>query len=544
MVFAQLSAVDVTIVVAYGLATTLLGVWFTRRQRDVNTYFVGDRDVSWWLVLVSIVATETSTVTFLSVPGVAYNPRGGNLTFLQLAFGYVIGRILIAWLLLPQYVGGKLVSAYQLLRQRFNPEVQRAASAIFLLTRAVADGLRLYLAALFLDEFLFLQQFTGWTPSWNMSMAVLVIGVATMLYTYLGGMQAVIWTDLIQFAIYIAGAFLAGCFILANVEGGWNGFLSTGQAFHKFDLLDPTFDLGSPYTLWAGLIGGAFFTMASHGADQMMVQRYLCSRSLGQARLALVGSGFVVLVQFLLFLLLGVGLFILSNQGVLQLPQGTRNDAVFGYFIVHFLPPGVVGLLVAAVLAASMATLASSLNSGAGAFVADFYRPLWPGHSDRHFLLVSRAMTSFWGLTRIGVALLAVHLLGMENRSVIDEVLRVAGFTTGMILGLFVLGSLPRPVGSRAALTGVVVGFVAVTLVWSMPLAWERYGPNGSLDWLRKPLAWPWYAPIGTLMTVGVALLLDRLGIGRGPSADRSAEPRLGQPGRTDAVATRPPDVR
>jgi SSS family transporter len=498
MLLAHLAPADVAIVVVYAVATTLLGVWFTRRQRNLNTYFVGDRDVSWWLVLVSIVATETSTVTFLSVPGLAFNRDGGNLTFLQLAVGYVVGRILIAWLLLPQYLHGRLFSAYQLLRQRFNPAVQRTASGTFMLTRTVADGLRLYLAALLLE------QFTGWSTP----MSIVVIGAATMLYTYLGGMQAVIWTDLIQFVIYITGALLAGLFILRPVNGGFDGFVETGAAYHKFDLVDLRIDLTQKFTFWAGLIGGAFFTMASHGADQMMVQRYLCSRSLTQARVALIGSGLVVLVQFLLFLLIGVGLFVLVKQGTLEWPEQARDDAVFGHYIVHFLPTGVVGLLVAAVLAASMATLASSLNSGAGAFVADFYQPLRPGRSEQHYLNVSRAMTSFWGLTRIGIALLAVPLLA--RRAVIDEALRVAGFTAGMILGLFVLGSLPRPVTSRAALAGLVAGFVTVLCVW-----------------LWTPLAWPWYACVGTLITVGVALLLDRAGIGRGSSTNRGAESGL-----------------
>jgi solute:Na+ symporter, SSS family len=253
------------------------------------------------------------------------------------------------------------------------------------------------------------------------------------------------------------------------------------------------------------------FTMASHGADQMMVQRYLCSRSLTQARVALVGSGLVVFVQFFLFLLIGVGLFVLQVQGKLE--QDLTRDAVFGHFIVRYLPTGVVGVLVAAVLAASMATLASSLNSGASAFVADFYRPLRPGRPEGHYLGVSRAMTSFWGLTRVGVALVAVPLLGMEKKSVIDEVLKVAGFTTGMILGLFLLGSLRRPVDSRAALAGVVVGFLTVMGVW-----------------LVSGLAWPWYAVVGTLVTVVVAMLVDRLGMGRGSFADRGAEPRFDQP--------------
>jgi SSS family solute:Na+ symporter len=523
--------------VLYVLGTTLLGAWFARRQRDLRVYFVGDRDVSGWLILVSIVATETSTVTFLSVPGLAFHrptvwdTEPGNLTFLQLSFGYIIGRMLIAWLLLPQYLRKELYSAYELLRQHFNPAVQRTASGLFLLTRAIADGLRLYLAALLLE------QFTGW----NSQVSIVVIGVATMIYTYLGGMQAVIWTDLVQFVIYIAGAIVAAFFILHQVEGGWYGFLSVGQQEHKFHLLDFSGDLTRPFTFWAGLIGGAFFTMASHGADQMMVQRYLCSRSLRQARLALVASGFVVLAQFLLFLLIGVGLYVLFHQGLLQLPTAIKDDAVFGYFIVRFLPSGIVGLVIAAVLAASMSSLSSSLNSSASAFTSDFYRPLLPGRDERHYLVISRLMTTGWGLTRIGVALMAVSL--MRDSNVITQVLRVAGFTTGMILGLFVLGSLRRRVASSAALVGLVSGFLIVSLVWLPSAAstsistWlGRLWGEGSVPrplavWAEYPLAWPWYAVIGTVSTVMVALLVDLLGAGHGSSANRGTKPGLDQPG-------------
>jgi SSS family transporter len=512
----DLATVDLLIVVLYVLGTTLIGAWFTRRQRDLRVYFVGDRDVSWWLVLISIVATETSTVTFLSVPGLAFrrptvlNPEPGNLTFLQLSFGYVVGRVLIAALLLPQYLRGELFSAYELLRQRFNAAVQRTASGVFLLTRAIADGLRLYLAALLLE------QFTGW----NSQISVLVIGVATMLYTYLGGMQAVIWTDLIQFVIYIAGALVAAFFILHQVLGGLEGFLAVGRQEHKFHLLEFTGDLTRPLTFWAGLIGGAFFTMASHGADQMMVQRYLCSRSLRQAQVALIGSGVVVLAQFLLFLLIGVGLFVLFHQGSLPLPADIKDDAVFGSYIVRFLPSGIVGLVIAAVLAASMSSLSSSLNSSASAFTSDFYRPLRPGRSEKHYLLVSRLMTSVWGLTRIVVALLAVSL--MTDSNVITQVLRVAGFTTGMILGLFLLGSMHRPVRSGAALTGLVVGFLTVFVVWLpswadkqllewLGRAWgESSIPRPLAVWAESPLAWPWYAVIGTVTTVAAALLVER----------------------------------
>jgi SSS family transporter len=503
----HVASIDIGIVVLYVAATILLGAWFSRRQRNLRTYFVGDRNVNAWLVLVSIVATETSTVTFLSVPGVAFNRDGGNLTFLQLAFGYVAGRALIAWFLVPQYLRGDILSAYQLLQQRFDRSVQRVASGLFLLTRAVADGLRLYLAALLL------QRFTGWDGQTS----VLGIGLATMLYTYLGGMEAVIWTDVVQFAIYLLGAFVAAGCILHQVPGGLEGYIATGGEAGKFTLLDFSADPTRAYTFWAGVIGGGLFTMASHGADQMMVQRYLCSRTLGQARFALIASGVVVLLQFLLFLLIGVGLYVLNRQGVLAIEVGTRNDEVFGVFIVHFLPHGLIGLVIAAVLAAAMSTLSSSLNSSASAFVTDFYRPLRGGKSEGHYLGVSRLMTIVWGLTRIVVALLA--LVWLENRSVIDQVFKVAGFTTGMVLGLFLLGSLRQPVPSAAALVGLLAGFVMVFLVW-LPSTWGA-----------EMLAWPWYAPIGTVTTVVVALGFNRLLPSYGPSAHRSAQPGLDQPG-------------
>lgn len=496
----ELATVDVTIVLLYVLGTIGLGAWFSRRQHNLNTYFVGDRNVSWWLILISIVATETSTVTFLSVPGVAFK---GDFTFLQLAFGYVVGRALIAWILVPQYLRGEMLSAYQLLQQRFDRSVQRSASAVFLLTRVVADGLRLYLAALLL------QQFTGW----NGSLSVLAIGCATILYTLLGGMQAVIWTDTIQFIIYIFGAIVAGVCIIQQIPQGIAGYLAVGEQAHKFTVLNFTPDLTQTYTLWTGLLGGACFTMASHGADQMMVQRYLCSRSVGQARTALVLSGVVVLLQFLLFLSIGAGLYVLAKQGILDIPTGTGSDEVFGIFIIHFLPHGIIGLVIAAVLAASMCTLSSSLNSAAGAFVNDFYRPLRPGLKERDYLIVSRWMTLFWGATRIGMALIALRWL--HDRSVIDQVFIVAGFTTGMILGLFLLGSLRRPVPSWAALAGLAVGFIVVFIVWLPPL------------WGDHRLAWPWYAPVGTVTTVAVALLVNLWRSPNGSSANRGAKPGL-----------------
>ena len=499
----QLRPLDLAIVGVYILGMTLMGVWFTRKQKDLRTYFVGGRNVGWFMVLMSIVATETSAVTFLSVPGLGYNPKGGNLTFLQLSFGYIVGRCVVAWFLLPQYMSGNLFSAYQVLQQRFNPAVQRVASGLFLLTRTVADGLRIFLTALLL-------QYVGI----SVEQAIVLVGVVTIVYTYLGGMKAVLWTDLIQFAIKIAGAALAGVFVLRLLPGGWGEYLSAGEALGRFKWLETRFEWTDPYTIWAGVFGGAVFSMASHGADQLMVQRYLCARSLGQARIALVASGFVILVQFLLFLGVGVGMFLLADRGHFPEAAGRKNDEAFGLFIVTKLPPGVVGVLVAAVLAAAMSTLSSSLNSSANAFVTDFYRPLRPGRSERWYVLLSRVMTVVWGVAQMGVAY-AAHLLG-GNESIVARVLAVAGFTTGLLLGLFILGSLRMKVASWAALAGLVCGFLAVLSVW-LP---AQFGP--------PILAWPWFAPVGTGTTVLVALLLNALRPAHGPPAaplDGSPEP-------------------
>lgn len=501
-----MAPIDLAIVIAYVVGTTVLGAWFSRRQTTVTTYFVGDRNVSWWLVLISIVATETSTVTFLSVPGVAYEPGNpakdivpGNFTFLQLAMGYIIGRWIVAAWLLPQYMRGELFSAYQVLKSRFNPAVQRTASGVFLVTRTLVDGLRLCLTALLL------QQFTGW----NIYVSILVLGTVTILYTYLGGMEAVIWTDLVQFIIYLAGAILAFILLIKMLPHGWTQLIDMTSQAGKLQVFDFDFAPNKVRTLWAGLIGGAFVSMASHGADQNMVQRYLCARSLGQAQLALVLSGILILVQFTLFLFIGMALWAVVTSGSFTIPPGTANDGVFGLFIVNRLPVGVIGIVTAAVLASAMASFSSSLNSAANAIITDFYRPLQPNRSEAFYLRLSKAMTALVGVSKVGIALACVPLMGY--RSVVDQVLALAAVTTGLVLGLFLLGSLPRVVNSRAALFGMSVGFVMTGTLW---IAWL----SG-----RGIVAWPWFAPIGTLTTAAVALVIDRFGPANGPSHHRSA---------------------
>jgi len=500
----MLSTPDLVIIAVYILAMTLFGVWFSNKQKDLRAYFVGNRDVGWFMVLMSIVATETSAVTFLSVPGTAFNPAGGNMTFLQLSFGYIIGRILVAWLFLPLYMRGELFSAYQVLREKFGPGVQRVASGLFLITRTIADGLRLYLTALVV-------QYVGWT----IPQAIIATGVVTIIYTYLGGMKAVLWTDVIQFLIKITGAALALYFVLDLIPGGWDTFVQVGSAADKFKWLDTEWSPTVAYNLWAGVIGGAVFSMASHGADQLMVQRYLCAKSLGQARFALVLSGFTVCAQFVLFLFVGIGFYVAMKTGVFDVMLNGKpatKDEVFGHFIVTKMPVGVVGVLIAAILAAAMSTLASSLNSSSNAFVTDFYKPMTRPRSERFYVNLSRLMTAFWGVMQIGVALVA-HAVG-SDRSVVDRVLAVAGMTTGLILGLFILGRMSRPVNSRAAIIGLVTGFIAVFSIW-LP---------GQLPKGNPILAWPWFPLVGAGTTVVIALLSHRIFDGP-PAAPRNGSP-------------------
>ncbi len=486
----QLNLLDLVIIVVYMGGTLAVGWAFSRRQRTIKDYFLTGHDTPWWALMGSIVATETSTVTFISVPAFAFaataGGTGGNFTFLQLAFGYMIGRLVIVALFIPLYFKGELFTVYQVLDQRFGGRVKRTAASLFLVTRSIADGIRLFLTAIVLVAL------TGWADP----VSILIIGVVTIAYTYLGGMAAVIWTDAIQLVVYLVGAVAAAVILVAKIPGGWPEVAAVGDALHKFTLFDPTFDLSRSYTLWSGVIGGAFLTTATHGTDQLMVQRYLSARSPRQATLALLTSGVVVFAQFVLFLLIGLMLSVFYQApGSLPPAVAAQADRVFPHFIVTELPPGMVGLVVAAIFAAAMSTLSGSLNSLSAAAVTDFYRPLVaPDRSDAHYLKVSRLFTAGWGVVQITVAMVAI---AMKGRGV-DAVLAVASFTNGPVLGLFLLSAITRRVGPRGALTGVVAGIVAMAFVW-----------------LQTPLSWQWYVLVGSTITFGTGLLASVMLEGR-----------------------------
>ena len=371
-----ISPLDITIIVLYILGCTILGARLGSSVKGLKGYFLGENNIPAWAVMISIVATETSTATFLSVPAIVFKPNG-NFTYLQLAIGYFVGRIIVSVLLLPSYFRGEIYTAYQVLQTRFGGATKTTASVLFLITRTLADGLRLYLAAIVLQQILVAMNLQQLNET-SLSLAVLGMGAATIVYTFLGGMKAVIWTDVIQFFVYLVGAVVALFLIVGKIPGGWSGLWEAGSAAHKFRLFDFHFDLTQPYTFWSGLIGGLFLCTATHGADQMMVQRYLSARSQRQAAAALISSGVVVMFQFALFLTIGAALFVLYEHTGQARPA---PDRAFIDFIVHNMKTGLLGLVLAAIFSAAMSTLSSSLNASASATLNDLYRPMAP---ERH----------------------------------------------------------------------------------------------------------------------------------------------------------------
>jgi solute:Na+ symporter, SSS family len=485
------TTLDFVVLAVYVLGVTAWGVWLGRGQTGARDYFLGGRDLPWGAVLFSVVATETSTLTFLSIPGVAY---ATNLSFLQLTIGYLLGRIVVAFVLLPAYYRGELGTAYALLETRFGLPTRRFASGIFMFTRALADGVRLFATAIPLALI------TGW----SYPLSILVIGVLTLLYTYYGGIRSVVWVDAMQMVVYMGGALAALWVLAAALPGGMGEVFAAAGEAGKLELIRFDFDLSQPYTLWAGILGGAFLSMASHGTDQLIVQRLLTCRELRQSQWALIGSGFVVIAQFALFLVIGLGLWRFYAER-----EFARTDEIFATFIIEQLPPGVTGLVIAAIFAAAMSSLSSSLNSLASATTYDFYAPL-RGRSDDALFRMGRVFTLVWGAVLVGGAL----LFRSRDTPVVELGLAIASFTYGGLLGGFFLGMLNRRANQRDAIAAIATGIAVMSLVvfarWYAALfAWIGLGGVADVLATVGTLAWPWHVVLGTLITVTVGSLLS-----------------------------------
>jgi SSS family solute:Na+ symporter len=485
----RLSVLDLVVIVVYLAATTALGLWVGRRQKDAKDYFVAGRDIPWWAVMFSVVASETSALTFISIPGLAY---ATNLGFLQIAAGYVLGRIVVAFTLLPRYYEGELVTAYALLEKRFGLATRRFTSIVFMVTRGLADSVRVFATAIPIALIL-----NGVVPKpMVMPLAVLILGTLTILYTYRGGMRAVVWTEILQASVYIVGGISAIVLLGRSNLGGWGAIVDSASAANKLRLLDWHFGFDRAHTVMAGLIGGAFLAMASHGADQLIVQRLLSSRSLRDARIAIVGSGIVVFAQFTLFLFVGIGLWSLYQGRTFTTP-----DSVFPTFIIESMPHGLIGLLLAAILAATMSTHSGAINALAAAATHDIYLPL-TGRSpdDPHTLKVGKWFALGWGVVLTGGA-----LLFPENTTtpVVVVALSIASFTYGGLLGGFFLGIFWKRARQRDAITGMSVAITAMAfVVFARQL-------SGMLPFLAPlgTIAWPWYVLIGTSITILVGII-------------------------------------
>jgi SSS family transporter len=471
----RIHPLDLVIVIGYLLGVTLLGLRFRQQQQSANDYFLGGRNTPWWALALSIVATETSTLTIISTPAIAY---ASNLTFLQLVFGYIVGRFLISLLFLPGYFRGEYLTAYALIEKRFGTKMRAVAALTFLGTRTLAEGVRVSAIALVVSVALGTSE----------RLAVFIVIALTILYTFEGGMKAVIWTDVAQFLLYLTGSLITLGLLLHKIPGGW-GELTHVAAVNgnKLQFLDFHWNLNSNYTFWSGVIGGAFLTMATHGTDQTIVQRLLAARSQGDSRRAIIASGFIVLFQFTVFLLVGVALFVFAQHTPLLGP-GDRMDRILPLFLVQDMPKGLAGILLASILAVAMSNASGALNSLAASSVMDLNALIGRPADPARFLKVSRRMTLVWG-----VVLIFFGLMKWKN-SLLETGLAIASLPFGSLLGLFLLGTLDRRANAIGSLAGMFAGLAAVLTVY-----------------LCSHVAYTWYVLIGSCVTFAVGALVSRV---------------------------------
>ena len=465
-----LNSLDLVIIAVYLAGITVFGLRFRKRQRSLRDYFLADRDLPWWAIALSIVAAETSTLTVISIPGLAYDT---NLTFLQVVLGYLAGRVVISFLFLPQYFRGDLFTAYQFIARRFGSRLRSLTAALFLLTRAATEGVRVYAISIVVGIALGTREIAS----------IAIITALTLIYTFEGGLAAVIWTDVIQTVIYVGGSVVGLFTILHAVPGGWPVIHQAAATAGKWRVFDFTPDFWRPYTFWSGLLGGAFLTTATHGTDQLIVQRLLAARNQRQSVTALLMSGVAIFFQFTLFLLIGVMLF-----AYYQKPSASfgRADRIYPTYIVTQMPHGISGLLIAAILAAAMSNLSAALNSLSSTSIIDFYLQHKPELDERRRLQLSRLTTVVWALVLFLLALLALHKVGR----VIEVGLQIASVAYGALLGVFLLGVLSRRANQTGAMLGMVCGFGIALYIW-----------------LDTRVPWTWYVLIGSLVTFSVGYL-------------------------------------
>lgn len=456
--------IDTSIILLFLTGLIGFGWWQSRLNQTTKDYFLGGKNLPWVVAMFSIVATETSVLTFISIPGIAYR---GNWFFLQLAIGYILGRILVSVFLLPQYFSSGITSIYEVLGEKFGPEIQKVASGVFLVTRILADGIR-YLATAVI-----VQVVTGW----SLPAAVLVIGAVTLVYSLLGGIRTIVWIDSFQFVLYLAGGLMSIYYIVYNMDMSLGVALEQLSTAGKMQFLNFTGNMfHEPYLFFSAVIGGMFLSFSSHGADYMMVQRVLGTKDLESGKKAMIGSGVFVFLQFGIFLLAGSLIYI--YLGGIEL----EKDREFSTFIVGHLPIGVKGLLLAGILSAAMSTLSSSINSLASSTITDWLK----GEAD---IKKSQLVSGVWAIVLIGIAL----IFDEGDSAIVIMGLQIASFTYGGLLGLFLLSKLNQSFHP----TSLIIGLISSCLI---------------VFYLKQiGLAWTWFILVSVAVNIGMCFISERV---------------------------------
>jgi len=494
------TTLDYVIVILYLAGVAILGLKASGKQTSTKDYFLGGDGIPWWAVLFSMVATETSTLTFISIPAVSY---AGNLTFLQITIGYAVGRTVVALYFLPKYYEGELFTAYTFLERRFGSSMRNATSSTFMLTRLLADGVRLFATAIPLAIILRLGgAFTNWGDLEVYILSIAIIAIITLIYTFFGGIKAVVWMDFVQMIVYIGGALIA---LGVLWYSGTDGIITQDKTrlFRLgFDMDFKTF-IAEPYTLITSVVGGAVFSMASHGTDQLLVQRVLTTKNLKEAKKTMIWSGIVVMLQFALFLVIGLLLYsFYEGVSAEQLGLAT-TDEIFAKFIVEQLPAGISGLIVAALFAAAMSSLSSSLNSLASSSTFDLYKPYFgQTNSTKKDLKISRLFTILWGfiLTASAMFFAILQLQEGDRPAVVELGLGIASYTYGGLLGAFLLGMFFEKPNSKDALIGFFAGLIVLLFMVKGPI--QDILPGDGLA-----IAWPLYTLVGSIVVISVGKL-------------------------------------
>lgn len=492
---------DWTIIVVYLLGIIALGVWFGKDQRNTRDYFLGSKNIPWWGIGLSIVAAETSALTIISVPAMAF---GGNITFIQIIVGYVIARIILAAVMVPHYLKGEIYSPYQLLESSFGPSARRLAAGLFLLSETLAAGVRVYVASIPVKLMLG-DQVLGLGTGDPILGSILLFILLSLLYTYIGGVKAVIWTDAVQFALFMAGGIFTLFYIPTLVEGGAAALFSQAAEAGKLHWFNAEFSLSLPFNIWMGVIGGTFVVLSSHGAEQLIVQRVLACKTVADGRKALILSAVLIFPLFLVFLLVGAMLWAYYQQApmALLIPEikpgsGIKaNDYIYPIFMMTAVPHVLKGFLIVAILSAAMSSVSSALTSLASVSTMDFVKPLTRRErSQEFFLKFSKISTVVWA----GLLILVAYL-SREVEYVLNAAFSLRGLTSGALLGTLLLVLFWRKGKALPVVAGALASLAV--MIFISRFEWTQVTAGGEVE--RVKLAWPWFTLTGTMVTLGVA---------------------------------------